>query len=99
MDLARERPPHWPRLSNTLPILVLRFLPNPNKRTIHKLRRCFVWNNRYFELDTFVEPQLPHLLLEIEDVSEEEVLEFPPFLKVVKEVTNDPNYYNANLAK
>ena len=72
---------------------------NPNKRTIHKLRRCFVWNNRYFELDTFVEPQLPHLLLEIEDVAEDEVLEFPPFLKVIKEVTDDPNYYNTNLAK
>lgn len=72
---------------------------NPDKRTIHKLRRCFVWDNRYLELDTFVEPSLPHHLLEIEDVTADEEIAFPPFLKVIREVTNDPEWYNANIAK
>ena len=72
---------------------------NPDKRTIHKLRRCFVWDNRYLELDTFVEPPLPHHLLEIEDVAADEEIAFPPFLKVLREVTDDPEWYNANIAK
>jgi len=72
---------------------------NPDKRTIHKLRRCFVWDNRYLELDTFVEPPLPHHLLEIEDAAADEEIVFPPFLKVIREVTDDPEWYNANIAK
>lgn len=72
---------------------------NPDKRTIHKLRRCFVWDNRYLELDTFVEPPLPHHLLEIEDAAADEGIVFPPFLKVIREVTDDPEWYNANIAK
>lgn len=72
---------------------------NPDKQTIHKLRRCFVWQNRYFELDTFIAPKLPLRLLEIEDVAMDEPIEFPPFLKVIEEVTENPAYYNKNIAK
>ena len=72
---------------------------NPDKQTIHKLRRCFVWDNRYYELDTFVSPKLPHCMLEIEYVAENEAVTFPPFLKVIEEVTEDPRYYNSNIAK
>ena len=72
---------------------------NPDKQTIHKLRRCFVWDNRYYELDTFVSPKLPHCLLEIEDVAMDEAIAFPPFLKVIEEVTENPDYYNSNIAK
>ena len=79
--------------------VMLKNSANPDKRTIHKLRRCFVWDNRYLELDTFVEPPLPHHLLEIEDVAADEEIAFPPFLKVLREVTDDPEWYNANIAK
>ena len=79
--------------------VMLKNSANPDKRTIHKLRRCFVWDNRYLELDTFVEPPLPHHLLEIEDVAADEEIAFPPFLKVIREVTNDSSWYNANIAK
>lgn len=72
---------------------------NPDKRTIHKQRRCFVWDNRYFELDTFVSPKLPHCMLEIEDITKDEIVSFPPFLKVIEEVTDNPMYYNSNIAK
>ena len=71
---------------------------NPDKQTIHKLRRCFVWDNRYYELDTFVSPKLPHCLLEIEDVAEDEAISFPPFLNVIEEVTENPEYYNSNIS-
>lgn len=72
---------------------------NPDKQTIHKHRRCFVWDNRYYELDTFVSPKLPHCLLEIEGVAEDEAIYFPPFLNIIEEVTDNSNYYNSNIAK
>ncbi len=72
---------------------------NPAKRPIHKRRHCFEWDGRYLELDTFLEPPRPHHLLEIEHVSMDDEISFPPFLKVLKEVTDDPEWYNANIAK
>lgn len=71
---------------------------NPAKRPIRKRRQCFEWDGRYLELDTFVEPPLPHHLLEIEHVSMDDIISFPPFLNVLKEVTDDPEWYNANIA-
>ena len=71
---------------------------NPAKRPIHKQRQCFEWDGRYLELDTFVSPPLPLHLLEIEHVSMDDEISFPPFLKVVKEVTDDPEWYNMNIA-
>lgn len=73
-------------------------MANPNKRPIHKIRQCIPWNNLTLELDTFISPTLPHRLLEIEDVAENEQLSFPPFIKVIEEVTGNPNYYNSNIA-
>lgn len=72
---------------------------NPDKQTIHKHRRCFVWDNRYYELDTFESPKLPHCLLEIEDVTEDEAISFPPFLNIIEEVTDNSDYYNSNISK
>lgn len=72
---------------------------NPAKRTVVKRRRCFVWKDQYFELDEFVEPQLEHQLLEIEDAERPEDVALPPFLRIVKDVTGNPDYYNSNIAK
>lgn len=71
---------------------------NPAKRSIRKRRQCFEWDGRYLELDTFLEPPRPHHLLEIEHVSMEDEISFPPFLRVIKEVTDDPAWYNMNIA-
>ena len=71
---------------------------DPNRTTIHKMRTCFVWGNRYFELDSFVNPSLPFLLLEIEDVERHEDIQFPPFIKITEDVTDNRDFYNANLA-
>ena len=72
---------------------------NPAKHPIHKRRQCFEWDGHFLELDTFLEPPLPHHLLEIEHISMEDEINFPPFLKVLKEVTDDPAWYNMNIAK
>lgn len=77
----------------------LMVLADPDKQTIHKVRRCFPWDNRMLELDTFITPQLPHCLLEIEDVAMDDIISFPPFLKIIDEVTKDVSYYNSIIAK
>lgn len=72
---------------------------NPAKRTIVKNRTCFLWMDQYFELDEFIEPQIDHLMLEIEDAEDEASVHFPPFLRKIKDVTGNPDYYNTNIAR
>ena len=72
---------------------------NPEKSTIFKRRYCFLWENQYFELDEFVKPSLPHLLLEIEDVEDPAAVKMPPFLHIIEDVTENPDYYNSNIAR
>ena len=38
-------------------------------------------------------------MLEIEDAEDEASVKFPPFLRVIKDVTGDAAYYNSNIAK
>ena len=69
------------------------------RRTVHKLRRCFVWEVQYFELDTFLDPRLEYKLLEIEDVENPNDVHIPPFLKVVRDVTGEAEYSNSQMAR
>jgi len=92
------------RLENERQITPLEYVQylaqaDPSRTTIHKRRTCFVWENRYFELDTFVNPALPFSLLEIEDAERHEDIQFPPFIKVVEDVTDKKEFYNSNLAR
>lgn len=72
---------------------------DPEKQTIHKRRCCFKWENQLFELDTFITPTLPHHLLEIEGAESADAVLMPPFIQVIDDVTGNPDYYNANIAK
>jgi CYTH domain-containing protein/thymidylate kinase len=72
---------------------------DPDRVTIHKRRKCFVWQNQYFEIDSFINPALPFSLLEIEDVKNHEEINFPPFIRVLEDVTDNKEFYNNNLAK
>ena len=72
---------------------------NSEKVTILKERCCFLWDSRYFELDSFINPVLEHKMLEIEDVEDHSQIKFPPFLRVIEDVTGNENYYNTNIAK
>lgn len=71
---------------------------DPGRQTIHKVRHCIAWDNRTLELDVFISPVLPHCLLEIEHVTEKTLISFPPFLRVLREVTEDPSFRNSNIA-
>ena len=69
------------------------------KQTIRKLRKTFVWEKQYFELDTFLDRNDELSILEIAGVKDAESIKFPPFVKVIKDVTGDPDYFNVSIAE
>lgn len=71
---------------------------DPARRTIKKRRRVFLWGHQYFEWDLFVDPRPGLELLELEMDSLDSPVELPPFLPVVREVTDDPHYANHVIA-
>lgn len=71
---------------------------NPDLETVCKTRYCLLLDGKYFEIDVF--PFWSNVAyLEIELISEDEKVELPPFVKVIKEVTFDKRYTNKSLAK
>lgn len=70
--------------------------------SIHKLRRCFLWNNQYFHLDMFQDTCPPECrgltLLETYTTKTGVELQLPDFLEVEKEVTDNPLYSMFNLS-
>ncbi len=71
---------------------------DPERATIEKDRYCIAYENQYFELDVFpFWKDKAFLEIELTDVNQE--IKFPPFLKIIKEVTDDKYYTNSNIAK
>jgi CYTH domain-containing protein len=68
------------------------------KHSIRKTRYCLTWNNQYFEIDVYPFDK-KHAIVEIELTSEDDTIEFPDFLRVICEVTNNDAYKNASLAE
>lgn len=68
------------------------------EKSLRKDRYCFVYNNQYFELDVYPDWD-NEAILEIELTEESQEVDLPDWISVIKEVTNDPNYKNVNLAK
>ena len=66
--------------------------------TIRKTRYCLSENNQYFEIDIYPEWN-NQAIMEIELSSEEQEITIPDFIKVYKEVTNDEQYKNYQMAK
>lgn len=65
---------------------------------IRKERTCFVYEEQYFELDTYPFWD-DKAILEVELTNENMKVTLPRDLKLIKEVTDDINYKNSNLAK
>merc|ERR1712038_37950 len=72
--------------------------------TVNKTRRCFMYNNQYFQLDIYKEPCHPRcnglMLLETyTTLSHQEFNDrLPKFLKVDQQVTGDPAFSMFNLS-
>ena len=71
---------------------------DPYRQTIRKLRKSFIWKGQFFELDTYHGHLEGLVILETKGIANHEDVKFPPFLKVIKDITGDMEYYNYNLA-
>jgi CYTH domain-containing protein len=71
---------------------------DPGRRRIRKTRHVVPHGDQVLEIDVFEEP--PGLVLvEVELASDDEAVELPRWLGRWVDVTGDPRYLNANLAR
>lgn len=68
------------------------------RRQIRKTRYCLMYNNQYFEIDVYPF-WTDKAIVELELSDENQPIAFPKQLKIIREVTDDPAYKNAALAK
>ena len=78
--------------------LTLLMEADTSKKQIRKTRYCLSYEGQYFEIDIYPFWN-DKAIVEIELSDENTQIAFPPFLKVIKEVTYDNNYKNSSLAK
>ena len=71
---------------------------NPDKCAVEKTRFVFDWHDQVFELDLFKGHLKGLAVMEIELDDIDDTVELPPFLKVIKEVTDDKKFTNFSLA-
>jgi CYTH domain-containing protein len=71
---------------------------DPKKVAVEKTRFVFKYNDQTFELDVFKGPLKGLAIMEIELEDMDDEVELPPFLKIVKEVTEDKRFTNFSLA-
>lgn len=71
---------------------------DPYRHTIHKLRKSFIWKGQYFELDSYRGALDGLIILETKGICCHEDVKFPPFLRVIKDITGNKDYYNYTLA-
>jgi predicted ATPase len=73
-----------------------------NHYTIFKKRRCFLWNNQYFQMDIYEEPCHPRcrglIILETYTTMKGNELKLPEFLEISAEITKDRSYSMYNLS-
>ncbi len=70
---------------------------DPARNVIRKTRWCFVYEGQHFELDVFPFWN-DRAFLEIEITDESQPVRLPPWLRLVREVSDDPHYTNAALS-
>lgn len=97
-DVAPGKRVERERIISPLEYLELLQYSHPDCITIVKSRTCFLYADRYFELDEFDQPQGLPTLLEVELERDDEVPELPDFLGEFIDVTDDPRYTNRFLA-
>ena len=90
--LETERP-----LNNTLYRSLLQ-QADPLRTTIRKKRWSFIWKGQYFELDSYLEPVSDLMILETKGMASHQDVKFPPFIRVIEDVTGREEYYNYNIA-
>lgn len=69
-----------------------------SKKQIRKTRYCLTYKNQYFEIDVYPFWN-DKAIMELELADEKAEIEYPDFIRVIKEVTDDDSYKNSSLAK
>ena len=77
----------------------LRTLRQRGMLTILKRRVCFFYREQFFEVDLFESPAKDLALMEAERSDRTPVLELPPFIKVIRDVTGEKKYSNKEIAR
>ena len=70
---------------------------DPTKRTLHKTRYRIPYAGKLLEIDVYPFWQ-DRAILEIELSDENEPVSFPPYLRVIREVSGEKEYKNKTLA-
>lgn len=70
---------------------------DPEKNVIHKTRWVLPWRGQRFEIDVYPFWQR-QAVMEIELENEEQAVELPPQIRILREVTDDWRYLNSSLA-
>lgn len=79
--------------------LSLKSLRDPKTVVLLKERACFLWNNQYYELDRYTGEHEGLMILETEPPeSGTETVRVPPFVRVEKNIGDDPKYHDRNIA-
>lgn len=73
-------------------------LADPARKTVYKTRYYYKFEGQMFEIDVYPFWQ-KQCVMEIELPTEDTPVLFPPDIIIIKEVTSDPSYKNAALAK
>ena len=71
---------------------------DPAYRPIHKERYCLSENGLYYEIDIYPEWE-DKAVMEIELHDRDQEIVFPAGIRVIREVTDDPEYSNHELAR
>lgn len=65
---------------------------------IHKTRHTFVYEGQLFEIDVYPEWK-NSAIMETELANRSDIVSFPSFLEIIKEVTGDKKYSNASMSR
>ena len=71
---------------------------DPDRNVIRKTRWVLPWKGQNFEIDIFPF-WTDRALMELELENEEQIIELPPRIRVLREVTADYRYLNSSLSK
>lgn len=68
-----------------------------DRNPIIKYRYSFIYHSVYYKIDIFEDKDFS--ILEVDLLNSHEIVHFPSFIEVLKDVSEDPNYKNYNLSK
>lgn len=69
------------------------------RKHLKKFRQCFIYEQQYFIVDTYLNVDGCPSLLRIETTKLATEINIPPFVKILKEVTDIENYNSSSIAK